>query len=315
MSNSVGGTAGAITNAVVTILNDDSITPVVNPIDDSRFFVQQTYFDFLSRFPDQAGEDYWTGQITQCGNDAACRYRRRYEVSNAFFFELEYQRTGAFVYRLYRAAYGNNLPANLRNTDAATSCAGLPPPTVLGAHLPNYTAFSADRALIDSGNLAPSLESLAADFASRAEFVTRYPQTQTGPQFVDAVLATIQSATGANLTPQRDALLAEFNLGGRGRVLFRLADDNATSPVINTAFINAEYNRAFVATQYFGYLRRDADVCGLNFWFAIVNRFPARDVTGQKAMVCAFINSAEYQTRYSSVVTFNDQACPQPPAP
>ena len=41
-------------------------------------------------------------------------------------------------------------------------------------------------------------------------------------------------------------------------MLYRLADDNAqTNPVNNRIFIDAEYNRAFVFTQYAGYLRRE----------------------------------------------------------
>jgi hypothetical protein len=39
--------------------------------------------------------------------------------------------------------------------------------------------------------------------------------------------------------------------------------------------IDAEYNLVFVATEYFGYLRRDGDANGLNFWLVEqVNRFP-----------------------------------------
>ena len=64
-------------------------------------------------------------------------------------------------------------------------------------------------------------------------------------------------------------------------------------------------------TQYFGYLRRDPDLGGINFWFGQVNRFPLRDARGQNGMVCAFITSAEYQLRFSSVITQNDANCPQ----
>ncbi|MDQ2922246.1 MAG: hypothetical protein M3R52_11650 [Acidobacteriota bacterium] len=37
-----------------------------------------------------------------------CIRARRVDVSNAFFFEQEYQQTGSYVFRLYRAAFGNN---------------------------------------------------------------------------------------------------------------------------------------------------------------------------------------------------------------
>ena len=43
-------------------------TPIT--INDSDFFVNQQYVDFLGRFPDQGGFDFWTSQITACGANA-----------------------------------------------------------------------------------------------------------------------------------------------------------------------------------------------------------------------------------------------------
>ena len=82
--------------------------------------------------------------------------------------------------------------------------------------------------------------------------------------------------------------------------------------VDNRPLIDAEYNLVFVATEYFGYLRRDGDANGLNFWlFEQVNRFPVRDIDIQHAMVCSFITSIEYQLRFGSVVTRSNADCPQ----
>jgi len=132
-----------------------------------------------------------------------------------------------------------------------------------------------------------------------------------GPDFVDALLGTINTDLGVNMTAQRQALIDLFNVGGRGTVLYRLADDNvATNPINNRTLIDAEYNRAFVATQYFGYLRRDPDMAGFLFWLGQVNRAPLRDVPKQHAMVCSFITSAEYQERFSSIVTHTNAECP-----
>jgi hypothetical protein len=114
------------------------------------------------------------------------------------------------------------------------------------------------------------------------------------------------------LQAQRSALITLFNSGGRGNVVYRLADDNVTTnPIDNRAFIDAEYNCAFVATQYFGYLRRDSDIGGFLFWLGQVNSAPLRNVPKQHAMVCSFITSAEYQQRFSSVVTHSNGECPQ----
>ena len=56
---------------------------------------------------------------------------------------------------------------------------------------------------------------------------------------------------------------------------------------------NAEFNKAFVLMQYFGYLRRnpndapDADFGGFNFWLAKLNQFNGNFVNAE--MVKAFI--------------------------
>jgi hypothetical protein len=93
-------------------------------------------------------------------------------------------------------------------------------------------------------------------------------------------------------------------------VLYRLAEDTGqTNALNNRAFVDAEYNRAFVFTEYAGYLRRDADIGGFLFWLGQVNRFALRDVGTQRAMVCSFITSAEYQQRFSAVVTHSNNEC------
>jgi len=58
-------------------------------------------------------------------------------------------------------------------------------------------------------------------------------------------------------------------------------------------------------------LRRDPDQGGYDFWLDKVSRFPIRNVAIQHAMVCSFITSAEYQNRFSSVVTHTNTECPQ----
>ena len=94
--------------------------------------------------------------------------------------------------------------------------------------------------------------------------------------------------------------------------MYRLADDNTqTNPINNRPLIDAEYNRAFVTTQYFGYLRRNPDIAGIIFWLGQVNGAPLRDLAKQNAMVCSFITSAEYQFRFSPVAPHSNTECPQ----
>jgi hypothetical protein len=273
----------AAANFTVTATVFSSST--TSAIDDSNYFVTQQYADFLNRVPDAGGLAFWTSQITNCGSDALCIRQKRIDVSNAFFFEQEYQQTGAYVYRLYRASYGNNQPFPNQ----------VPDPLNAGAEnkLVSYSVFGPDRALVVGGStLAQSQLDLANAFVLRPEFLSRYPASPDGPGFVDAVLATIKNDLGADLSSQRATLISLFNQGGRGNIIYRLADDNVqTNPIDNRALIDAEYNRAFVATEYFGYLRRDPDMAGFLFWLGQVNNGPLRDVNKQHAMVCSFITS------------------------
>jgi hypothetical protein len=57
-----------------------------------------------------------------------------------------------------------------------------------------------------------------------------------------------------------------------------------------------EFNRAFVAMEYFGYLRRDPDAPGYNFWLTKLNQFNGDYIKAE--MVKAFISSSEYRQRF-----------------
>jgi hypothetical protein len=308
--NPVGSALNSPARALLNIIDNDTTMATTNPLDnsDAQFFVTQHYYDFLSRVPDAGGFAFWTGQITSCGADQACIRARKIIVSNAFFFELEYQQTAAYVFRLYRAAFGNTQP--FPNPDATNPLvpAGQQAEAL---KLPSYAAFSVDRAaLIGSANLAQDQQALANAFATRAEFLTKYPANLTLSQFVDALVANIQAADGADLSAQKAALVA---LGTRGAVIYRVANDDlagGNAGINNRGFVDAEYNRSFVASQYFGYLRRDADIGGFLFWLGQVNSAPLRSTTKQSAMVCSFTTAAEYQLRFSPVAPHDNSECP-----
>ena len=92
-------------------------TPSLNPLENADFFVSQHYRDFLDREPDAAGLSYWSGVITGCGADTNCIRRNRISVSAAFFVEAEFQRTGSFVYRLYKGGLARRPTFQEFNTD------------------------------------------------------------------------------------------------------------------------------------------------------------------------------------------------------
>jgi hypothetical protein len=84
------------------------------------------------------------------------------------------------------------------------------------------------------------------------------------------------------------------NTTARARAIRQVAED--------TDLYNAEYNRAFVLTQYFGYLRRnpndpqDTDYTGYDFWLTKLNQFNGNYINAE--MVKAFLSSIEYRQRF-----------------
>lgn len=67
--------------------------------------------------------------------------------------------------------------------------------------------------------------------------------------------------------------------------------------VSESAFLNdRELNGAFVFMEYAGYLRRDPDLSGFNFWSRKLNEFGGSFINAE--MVKAFITSAEYRQRF-----------------
>ena len=70
----------------------------------------------------------------------------------------------------------------------------------------------------------------------------------------------------------------------------------------NQNLYNAEFNRAFVLMQFYGYLRRnpndlpDSDYTGYDFWLTKLNQFNGNFINAE--MVQAFITSTEYRQRF-----------------
>jgi subtilisin family serine protease len=253
----------------------------VNPYDQNFFFISQQYRDLLNREPDTGGLGFWTSDLNSCGNDQICLIRRRVGISAAFFIELEFQRTGSFVYRAFKGGLDRR---------------------------PSYAEFTADRPLIVEGpNLEQTKQDYMLAFVQRPAFTTKYAGLNSASQFVDALIATIQTTSGVDLNGSRQALIDKYNTGGGNQNLSRAL---ATRDAIDaTAFQNAEFNRAFVLMQYYGYLRRDVDQDGYDFWLSILNNV----VPGNfQSMVCAFITSAEYQQRFSNFTPHSNSECGPP---
>jgi hypothetical protein len=263
------------TEAVFTATASQQQT--ANPLETDLFFVRQQYLDFLGREPDAKGLAYWANELDKCGADAACLNQRRTGISAAFFVESESQLTGSYIYRLYKGALGRQL---------------------------SFAEFSADRPQVLGGtNLDESRAAFADQFVQRGEFLQKYSQATGAESFVDDLLMNIRQTSGADLSSQREALIARYKSGSemnesRSLVLREAIDSGA--------FQGAEYNKAFVTMEYFGYLRRDAEEGGYRFWLNVLNN---KEPGNYQAMVCAFITSQEYQERFSSYAAHSNRDC------
>ncbi len=266
-----------------------SIPPQGNQIDEAQFFVRQHYLDFLNREPDAGGLAYWTDRITQCGPDVRCISERRIAVSAAFFIELEFQETGYFVDRLYKASFGRQ---------------------------PNYSEFTFDRSKVIGGsNLEANKQAFADEWVQRHDFVAAYPITMSNTEVVNKLFDSA-GLTASIFDLQRQQEIQAIN-AGRSRALvlrdvIEIPDfkniPNPNDPRYSEIKQTSQYNPAFVLMQYFGYLRRDVDRDGYDFWLDVVNN---REPNNYHGMVCSFITSTEYQLRFGSVVTRSNADCGQ----
>ncbi len=240
----------------------------VNPIDVPSYMVRQHYVDFLNREPDGSGSDFWENQIASCGIDAQCVEVRRINVSAAFFLSIEFQQTGYSVYRLYKASY---------------------------ARVPTLREFLPDNAAIRSGvivgvggweaKLEANKRAFIQSWTQRSDFQSRYAGL-TNEQYVDSLIANMGGTISA---PERDNLVQDLANGkSRADVLGKLVE--------NATFSRNEFNSAFVLMQYFGYLGRDPDNNGFNFWLSKLNEFDGNFVNAE--MVKAFLESTEYRNRF-----------------
>ena len=268
--------------------------PAGNPIDKTDFFVRQHYTDFLGRPADQAGLDFWSRQITDCGSDAACIDVRRVNVSASFFLSIEFKETGYLVERAYKTAYGDT---------SGTS-------TFQGTHTISIPIVRFSEFLTDTGEIGRGIivgqagweQALEANkvnyfnrFVQTARFTGKYPSTIPPSTFVHSLNVNAGSPLS---TAEETQLTAENSTGTKSRA--QVVRQIAEHPTLATA----EFNRAFVLMQYFGYLRRnpndkpDSDYSGFDFWLTKLNQFNGNYVNAE--MVKAFLTSAEYRSRFGA---------------
>jgi serine protease AprX len=239
-----------------------------NVIDTPDYFVRQHYLDFLGREPDESGFTFWSDQILSCGSDATCRERRTINVSAAYFLSIEFQQIGGLVDGLYRATF------NRRPTYAEF----MPDAAIVGH---NVIVGRADWAQ----TLEANKQAFVATWVERPGFRADYDGLGNAA-FVDTLIAH----AGAGFNGDRDALVNALNGGTTRAAVLRQV-------VENDGFTRAKANQMFVMMEYFGYLRREPDDAGYQFWLNKLNQFGGN--FEQAEMVKSFIVSGEYRARFT----------------
>jgi Calx-beta domain len=286
LSNPKGATPGQPYNAVVTIVDNDAVDGP-NPIlqtDNAgiAFFVRQHYLDFLGREP-EAGEP-WSAILRGCPNQfnvdpnspsAACD---RITVSGAFFGSPEFKDKGFYVIDFYRVAFGR---------------------------LPLYSEFVTDLASL-VGTTAQEVFARRAAFANN--FVLRQEFASIAALSNSNYVTTLMAGTngqGYNLTsittpdPNNPDGTTKVTLTTND-LINRLNANTLTKAQVLRAIVqsdqivNIEAISTFVASQYFGYLRRTPDAPGFNSWVNYLTGHPA----DFRTMVNGFENSIEYRLRF-----------------
>jgi hypothetical protein len=270
---------------------------VVVPHDQSAFFVAANYRDFLNRQPDESGWDFWTNQINSCGDDEQCLEARRIGVSASFFLSIEFQNNGFLVERLYKVAYGD---ANGNSTFGGVHELAVPA-VRFSEFLEGTERIGRNVVVLQPGweaALQNNKQTYASEFVQMPRFIAALPATMTPSDFVDEL-----NQNGGNVLSPNERATAIGLFGGaadssnataRAGVLLQIAED--------PDLYNAEFTRAFVMAEYFGYLRRnandapDTDYTGYDFWLTKLNQFHGNYT--QAEMVKAFIKSIEYQQRF-----------------
>jgi len=267
LSNPQGAALGALSNATVTV-NDNETVNGPNPIDNTNFFVRQQYIDFLGREPDLAGFAGWTSTINNCSGDTTqCD---RIHVSQLFFQSDEFQSRAYYVFRFYPVSF--------------PGVAGVDPGGM--GHKPDYAQFAPDLASVSGFLTAAQLEAakaqFAVDFTNRPAFMTRY-SSLNNTQYVDTLL----SNAGVTFSPaRRQVLIDGLNNGMLSRA-------KALRQIVESPEVAGKYfNEAFVVMEYFGYLRRNPDALYMN-WLDVINQ-----TSDPRGMVTAFVNSIEYRQRF-----------------
>jgi hypothetical protein len=249
--------------------------PGPNSIDLPEFFVRQHYLDFLAREPEQSGMEAWLGVLHNCpGGDNECLHQARLTTSGSFFGSPEFQLKGYFVFRFYKVAFGR-LPTYDEIISDMQSVSRPTPAEVYAAKAAFTDAFVQRQGFVNSFGALSNSDYVAA-------LLGRF-----GLSAVTAPDPAQPDAAG-KVTLTSAELVGRLNAGSltRAQVLRAVANSDQVFLL--------EFNSAFVAMQYYGYLRRTPEVAGYNDWLSYLNAHPQEF----REMIRGFMDSTEYRARF-----------------
>jgi glucose/arabinose dehydrogenase len=265
---------GTQSTATLTITDNDA-TAGPNPIFTTPFFVRMHYLDFLSREP-EPGEP-WSAILNGCSNvnnNPACD---RITVSQSFFGSPEFRLKGFFVYNFYRVAFNRR---------------------------PDYAEIIPDMRSVTGQTPAETNARRAAfptAFVQRPEFRTTY-DALSNTDYVNALLDRYALQQINTPDPQNPESTGRVTLT-RAELISRLGatgGQSLTRAQVLRALVESdeiaarEFNGAFVAMQYYGYLRRTPEEAGYQDWLRVIDQ----DANNVRLMVNGFMNSTEYRLRF-----------------
>jgi hypothetical protein len=287
LSNPTGATVGSQSSTTITILDNDSDPNASNPYLNNPFFVRQQYLDFLLREPDTAGYNSWLATLNGCGpqqgglgSPANCD---RVEVSSAFFRSTEFNEKGYWVYRFYEGSLGRK---------------------------PLFAEFTSEMRQLSGLMSDAEQESrrglFIARFMQRSEFTNIY-SSLTNPASAAQFIATLEQKARVTLPASTTTLPGQPPQYGRQQLIDLMAAGTFTPAQTLRAFIeqsvvwNKHFFPAFVAMQYYGYLRRDPDDAGYNDWVRVLTFGDAPSGTppsDYRHLIFGFVYSVEYRSRF-----------------
>jgi hypothetical protein len=239
--------------------------------------VRQHYIDFLSREPEPAGLQAWLNVLNNCpdvNNDPTCD---RLTVSQSFFGSDEFRLKGFYVFLFYKAAL-NRLPTYAEIVLNMRQVTGQTPDEVYQKRAAFAQAFvQLNEFTIVYGGMSNSqfVAALLSPY-SLTSINTKDPQNpDTGNNVVLTQTDLVNALNQASLT--------------RAQVLRAIVQSQEVS--------GREFNAAFVAMQYYGYLRRTPETAGYQAWLNYLSTHPG----DFRTMVNGFMNSIEYRLRFGVV--------------